>query len=97
MPEPTETVAGSNAANVTAKVAPTTYIVLRCVYDSDAGHDQWIVAGSVDAPNAEAAIKTVAGRLDTPTGGFVAVPARSWKPVTVQAVQTTTLKLEDAK
>ena len=75
----------------------TTYIVLR--RDDEEGKQigdmlKWTVVGRVDAPNATAAIRDIASNLlEGKTGMFVATPDRSWKPVQVQAVQTTVLKL----
>ncbi len=82
----------------------TTYIVLRRTNQIGGPQEDptvpawtWAIENSnVPAPSAEAAIRLACKTDDTPAGTYVAVPARSWKPVTVQAVQTTTLKLEEA-
>lgn len=80
-----EPLAGSNAANVT--VSPTEYIILT---RDDSG--RWVEhAHPIRAFSAEAAVKKLEAE-----GTYVAVPARSWKPVTVKAEQTVTLKLEPA-
>lgn len=47
----------------------------------------------VQANNAQDAIRKVASAAHIPQGTYVAIPRRSWKPVQVEAVQTTTLKL----
>ncbi len=67
-------------------VTPTIYIILT---RDVAG---WKELSTVSARSAEAAIRTIGA-----AGVYVAVPARSFKPVTVSAVQTTVLKLEGAK
>lgn len=76
---------------------PTSYIVLRAA--SAAAGDQatagWIDVATVDATSSTAAIRHMAKKNDVSSGTYVAVPARSWKPVKVAAVQTTVLKLED--
>jgi hypothetical protein len=63
----------------------TPYIVLK--HDTE---DTWLVHNSVDAPSATAAIRQVAGG----SGTYVAVPIRSWAPVTVTTETRTILKLE---
>jgi hypothetical protein len=60
----------------------TTYIVLQ--------QTDWCQVGSYDAPNADQAIRQA---VDRP-GLYVAVPARSWKPVAVTTETKTVLKLE---
>lgn len=56
-----------------------------------------IVALDIEAPNGDAAIrKHVEGSRGTGAGQYVAVPARSWKPVTVTVEQTTVVKVGDA-
>jgi hypothetical protein len=69
-------------------MADTTYIVLQQT-DAPAPMD-WCQVGSYDAPNADQAIRQA---VDRP-GLYVAVPARSWKPVTVTTETRTVLKLE---
>ena len=70
------------------RVGPVTeYVVLS---RDDSGY--WSNAGTWEARSAEGAIRALKKE-----GTYVAVPQRSWKPVTVQAVQTTVLKLEEAK
>lgn len=83
-------------------MADTTYIVLRREDKMTSATDQagtlaWRIENSnVPAPSAEAAIRLACKTGDALAGTYVAVPARSWKPVNVQAVQTTVLKIEDA-
>jgi CRISPR/Cas system CMR subunit Cmr4 (Cas7 group RAMP superfamily) len=76
-------------------MADTTYIVLRkCNIPVDPEtedyDDVWDVLQTVEAASAESAIKKVA----VVDGTLVAVPARSWKPVTVTTETRTILKLE---
>jgi hypothetical protein len=72
-------------------VADTTYIVLR--RDDDGGGiavDRWQTDSRVEAVSAEAAIR----KAEPKAGTYVAVPARSWKPVTVRTETTTTIRLD---
>ena len=71
----------------------TRYVVLQ--HDGDDG--SWGEIAAVSARSADAAVRDAIAGDATPTGTYVAVPQRSWKPVTVSAVQTTVLKLEEAK
>lgn len=85
-------------------MAETTYIVLRRRQENPELPAVWEVVGEndgADVPwigsNASAAIrKALDGKPTVERGTYVAVPARNWKPVNVQAVQTTVLKIEDA-
>jgi hypothetical protein len=70
-------------------MANTTYIVLRQP-PGTGGPDIWEDYAAVDASSATDAIKKVADD----GGKYVAVPARSWKPVTVTTETRTILKLE---
>jgi hypothetical protein len=73
-------------------VPETTYVVLRQT-ESASGWD--VIASSVNASNAESAIRSaLAATVNPADGSYVATPKRSWKPLTVSAVQTTVLKLE---
>lgn len=78
---------------------PTTYIVLRH-FQAEGSDGRWDRIGkdTVEATSAENAIKAIVSRrtANDQSGTYVAVPQRSWKPVTVQAVQTTVLKIEEA-
>jgi hypothetical protein len=71
------------------KAVPTEYVIL----EKTAGGD-WIEAGNETAQGTDAAIRKHLG--DTvPANGLtlVAVPARSWKPKTMEVEQTTTVRL----
>lgn len=86
-------------------MADTTYIVLRYMDYGDGSTERakWAweqVGDAVNAANAQAAIRAdLSGLLPgdpSHAGTYVAVPVRSWKPVTVTAVQQTVLKIEEA-
>lgn len=65
----------------------TAYVVLS---RDDSGY--WTAnVKPVQARSAEAAIRAIGA-----AGTYIAVPERSWKPVTVKAEQRTVLTLEDA-
>jgi hypothetical protein len=70
-------------------MADTSYIVLRQP-PGTGGPDIWENYASVEASSATDAIKKTADD----GGYYVAVPARSWKPVTVTTETKTFLKLE---
>jgi hypothetical protein len=80
------------------------YVVLQLVTTEE--HDEatqrdgvtqsWRDIGSVPARSAEAAIREVLAGDSEGSGTYVAIPARSWKPVTVRAETTTTLRIEEA-
>lgn len=72
---------------------PTTYVILRQPPDVA---DTWHVETSVTATSANGAIRLAAAGLRCPDGAYVAVPAHSWRPLTVTAVQQTTLKIEES-
>jgi hypothetical protein len=69
----------------------TRYVILE--HTATEGSNVWIPSGEVDAVSASAAIKKA---LDghNEGGEFVAVPARSWKPVTVAVETKTSLKFQ---
>jgi hypothetical protein len=72
-------------------MADTTYTVLQRVSDTESPVAAWrVVSNDVQAPSAEFAIRST---IDD-AGTYVAVPARSWKPVTVTTETKTVLKLE---
>lgn len=75
-------------------MAETTYIVLRL--DEIPDSKGWAEIARVTAPSASSAIRNALVGPVARDGTYVAVPARSWRPVTVQAVQTTVLRLEEA-
>jgi hypothetical protein len=74
-------------------MADTTYIVLRASAD-ELGWDYVSKVANVKSADAalRAAINTVA--LDDRDGIYVAVPSRSWKPLSVRTETTTTLKFD---
>lgn len=87
---------------------PTEYVVLQRIRaevnqaNASPGHqsEQWEKVAVVKARSAEAAERLVASKpaaADTNPSGppvLVAIPARSWTPVTVRAEVQTRLKLE---
>jgi hypothetical protein len=77
-------------------VADTTYIVLReatgTVLNNDTGG--WVVYDDVKAPSSTAAVRIACGEEQDATGRWVAVPARSWKPVTVRTETQTVIRLD---
>lgn len=82
-PEPAQ------ASAPTAKDA-TSYVLL--VLSESTG--EWMVTNdSVTAKSAEAAIRLHAENTTpgSPDGTYIAVPARSWRPITIQTKTTTTL------
>lgn len=72
------------------------YVVLQqateSVLNDPAGG--WVHIGRWSGYSAEHAVRLAVAQHGNSEGTYVAVPARSWKPVTVQAVQTTVLKLD---
>lgn len=75
----------------------STYVVLRRISDTDTDEQAYaVVHPGVTASSAENAIRHVAGRItpDNAADTFVAVPSRSWKPVTVRAETTTVIKFD---
>jgi hypothetical protein len=79
----------------------TTYIVLRRILVNEDADEAWetTFTDGVDARDANDAIRKVAaddfGHLkDEKPGAYVAVPARSWKPVQVRTETTTTIRLD---
>lgn len=92
------------------EVAPTEYVVLRRIRaefnqkNSSPTNlrEQWEKVATVSARSAEGANRKAASKsppLDANPSGtpvLVAIPARSWKPVTVTAEVQTKLKLESA-
>jgi hypothetical protein len=76
-------------------VPDTTYIVLRRLEPGTPGAYpvQWEIAAEADAPSAAAAIRHA---VDS-DGIYVAVPARSWRPVTVRTETQTVIRLDTPK
>jgi hypothetical protein len=86
--------ASANLTSVTLTDSPgTEYLVFK-----KAG-DGWDPVNTITARSADQAIRDVAAKLaeKDQDGTFVAIPARSFKPVTVKKQTVTTLKLEEAK
>jgi hypothetical protein len=74
--------------------ASTSYHVLRLDPDSKPPTFQ-LAALNITAHNAEQAIRTHADKAGAGARGtYVAVPSRSWRPVTVSVETQTVLKLE---
>jgi hypothetical protein len=68
----------------------TDYYILQREADLDAWH--MIETGILHAPSAEAALRMAL--KDEPTAGtYVAIPARSWKPITVTAETQVVIRL----
>jgi hypothetical protein len=69
----------------------TTYIVLRATADETG----WEYISKVaNVGSAEAALRAAINTENGQAGTYVAVPKRSWKPVTVTTETRTVLKLE---
>lgn len=78
---------------------PSTYIVLKL--ESTSGQT-WRVIANATAYSAEQAIREVCEltadkRGEPPNGVFVAVPERSWNPVTVRTEQKTLFRFGEAE
>ena len=67
----------------------TSYLVLS----KDADKDWWILVGSYVAASAKAAVSAHVKDKDAKAGTFVAVPERSWKPLTLAVETETKVKL----
>ncbi len=61
------------------KTRMTDYVILE-----SSNGNQWQVLGSEKAVSAKAAIAALLKNADQKDGEFIAVPARSWQPVTVK-------------
>jgi hypothetical protein len=90
MSEPTPT---KLPQQVPAKEQLTEYVVLELIVGASEG---WSGFARESARDGNAAIKA-ALEGNTDGGTFVAIPARSWKPVKVTPKVETTLVLEDVK
>jgi hypothetical protein len=97
MTEPIDTELLADSADLKRKAEkenpPTIYVVLGRRTNG------WSEEGRMEAASAAVAIrKILAGNTSTATelATFVAVPARSWQPVTVKTEQKTITKLEPA-
>lgn len=82
--------------------ADTEYVVLKKpAVSSNAmsgGPQGWSIIGTFDGRDATTAIKAAVGEplTDGVSGNYVAVPSRSWKPVTVDVKVEKTLVLGEA-
>jgi hypothetical protein len=68
------------------------YLVLQSI-DPNATGD-WREYARREANSGEQAIRQVLAQHPVDKGAFVAVPARSWKPVTVRTETTTVIRLD---
>jgi hypothetical protein len=68
----------------------TNYVVLQ------KDGNTWEFVDDVQATSARAAINAHAGKALGQPGTFVAIPARSWRPVKVTPKTTTSLVIEEA-
>lgn len=85
----------SPAAPATPKTAapPTEYVILAQdlpANKSDGQGDGWLKVNKVTARSANEAVKAACGGK---AGLYVAIPARSFQPVTVKVETKTTIKL----
>lgn len=73
---------------------PTEYLVLKHVHETG-----WDTVQSVKASSAPGAIRACVSKLAQAdqAGTFVAVPARSWKPIAVKPKTTVQLELTEVK
>jgi hypothetical protein len=71
----------------------TTYVVLRKIGSEEQAQPQWMEYGRAHAASSTAAIRECAGIDDQGAAEYVAVPARSWKPVKVTVETKQTVKL----
>ena len=71
----------------------TAYVVLRLNTDRGAS---WVTVKTVNATSAKAAIQQVLDGSDDKdkAGSYVAVPERSWQPVTVKVETQTVVKFD---
>jgi hypothetical protein len=67
----------------------TVYLVLS----KDADKDWWIVVSTYTAASSKAAIAAAVKDKDAKAGTFVAVPARSWQPLTLKVETATKVTL----
>ena len=70
----------------------TEYVIFKKVPRAEASaNDQWEYLGHKDARSSTSAIRDFLDR-SSQEGDFFAVPARSWRPVTVKVETKTALK-----
>lgn len=91
-----DTTAVPTDADTTGSDTLTSYVIL-VTRDGENTGDHWTVATRLRARSADDAIRRLLdGRTDQFPHACVAVPERSWKPVSVTARQTVTLDLKPA-
>ncbi len=71
------------------KQNPTAYVILA--EDTKGNESYWRVAGTVTAPGSAAAVRAHATKNGVADGRLVAVPVRSWQPVTIKTETSTKL------
>lgn len=83
-----------------ARKTGTAYLILQKSTDpatATAGEARWKECGTVHAASSEAAVRahmnTRTAKSNDTASVYVAVPARSWRPITVTVETTTTVKL----
>ncbi len=89
-PEPAAT---ATNAYKTPKAPVADYIIFEAAAPTAAAGDLWKYHGTIKARNVEAAIQRYVEAEQVEGGQFAAVPARSWRPVTVTVEQTTRIRL----
>lgn len=81
--------------NSTAERTKSTYHILREVKAGGEVTGYEPVTANIQAASADAAIRAYFDQNNGATGGtFVAIPSRSWKPITVKVETQTVVKLE---
>lgn len=81
--------AGTPPAQEPAAKQSTSYVVLA----KDADKDWWAAQGNYTAASAKAAVAAHVKAKDARAGTFIAVPERSWKPLTLAVETETKVKL----
>lgn len=71
----------------------TSYVILKQDPETGSG-SRWIEWGTEEASSSARAIKAVAD--DAGGGVYIAVPARSWRPLTVKVEQKTSVTVTAA-
>ncbi len=74
------------AAAPAPKQNPTAYVIL-----AEGQGETWKVAGTVTAAGSQAAVRSYATKNQVANGKLVAVPVRSWQPVTIKTETSTKL------
>lgn len=99
--------AGKDVTDIDALTARTEYLILKALepkgpagaINDGVPENSWTRVQLVTATSATAAIRACVSKLaeKAQAGTFVAVPARSWKPVSVNPQTTIRLELTEAK